>query len=95
YEMLRGVKEIFDRMALVPCTKCRYCMPCPFGLNIPGLFEAYNQTASVSTGFAKRTYATHEVKADACRACHRCEKECPQHIQISEIMKKVAETLGE
>ena len=95
YEMLRYVKEIFDRMALVPCTKCGYCMPCPFGLNIPGLFEAYNQTASVSTSFAKKTYASHEVKADACKECHRCEKECPQHIKISEVLKKVAETLGE
>lgn len=95
YKMLAYVKEIFDRMALVPCTKCGYCMPCPFGLNIPALFEAYNQTASVSTGFAKKTYAAQEVKADQCRACHRCEKECPQHIKISDMMKKVAETLGE
>ena len=93
YEMLRGVKEIFDKMALVPCTKCNYCMPCPFGLNIPGIFEAYNQTASVSTSFALKTYAQYEVKADECRACRRCEKECPQHIEISEFMKKAAKAL--
>ena len=93
--MLRGVKEIFDRMALVPCTKCSYCMPCPFGLNIPGLFEVYNQTASVSTSFAKKNYETHEVKADACKACRRCEKECPQLIEISEVMKKVVQAMAE
>ena len=95
YEMLRNVKEIFDRMALVPCTKCNYCMPYPFGLNIPGLFEVYNQTASVSTSFAQKNYATHEVKADACKACRRCEKECPQHIEISEVMKKIVVAMAE
>ena len=83
-------KEIFDKMALVSCTKCAYCMPCPFGLNIPELFQAYNMTASHGMAPAKAAYAELETKADACRACHRCEKECPQHIKISELMPKVA-----
>ena len=83
-------KEIFDKMALVNCTKCAYCMPCPFGLNIPEIFAAYNMTASHGMTAAKEAYAALETKADACRACHHCEKECPQHIKISEIMPKVA-----
>lgn len=83
-------KEIFDEMALVNCTKCAYCMPCPFGLNIPELFAAYNMTASHGMAAAKAAYAELSTKADACRACHHCEKECPQHIHISEIMPKVA-----
>lgn len=83
-------KEIFDKMALVNCTKCAYCMPCPFGLNIPELFAAYNMTASHGMNPAKAAYAELSTKADACRACHHCEKECPQHIKISEMMPKVA-----
>ena len=83
-------KEIFDKMALVNCTKCAYCMPCPFGLNIPELFAAYNMTASHGMTPAKEAYAALSTKADVCRACHHCEKECPQHIKISEIMPKVA-----
>ena len=83
-------KEIFDKMALVNCTKCAYCMPCPFGLNIPELFAAYNMTASDGMAKAKEAYGALETKADACRACHHCEQECPQHIKISEIMPKVA-----
>lgn len=84
-------KEIFDRMALVNCTKCAYCMPCPFGLNIPEIFQAYNMTASHGMGAAKEAYAAIGTKAEACRACHHCEQECPQHIKISETMPKVAE----
>ncbi|MEY8394266.1 aldo/keto reductase [Lachnospiraceae bacterium 45-P1] len=87
-------KEIFDKMALVNCTKCAYCMPCPFGLNIPELFAAYNMTASHGMNPAKAAYGELSVKADACRACHHCEKECPQHIKISEMMPKVAKTFA-
>lgn len=91
-EMYREAKEIFDRMALVGCTGCGYCMPCPFGLPIPELFHAYNMTASEGDTEAKKAYEKLEVKADACRQCHRCEGECPQHIEISQVMAKVAET---
>lgn len=91
--MLSGVKKLYDTMALVPCTKCRYCMPCPFGLDIPGIFEAYNKTA-VSMRKARELYSDIEVKADACRACHRCEKACPQRIAVSEKMKQAAVRLA-
>lgn len=91
--MLADVKKLYDTMALVPCTKCRYCMPCPFGLDIPGIFEAYNKSA-VSMKKARALYGELEVKADACRACRHCEKECPQHIAVSEKMKKVAVKLA-
>ncbi len=36
--MYKKAKEIFDSMALVGCTGCRYCVPCPFGLEIPEIF---------------------------------------------------------
>lgn len=28
---------------LIPCTDCKYCMPCPYGLNIPAIFGHYNK----------------------------------------------------
>ncbi len=89
-----AAKEIFDKMALVSCTKCAYCMPCPFGLNIPELFAAYHMTASHGMAKAKEAYAALETKAEACQACHHCEKECPQHIKISEIMPKIVKTFA-
>lgn len=88
-------KAVFDRMALVNCTGCRYCMPCPFGLEIPDLFTAYNMSASHGMGEAKEAYGKLLVKAEACQACRHCEEECPQHIKISEVMPKVAKTFAE
>ena len=90
-EMLKKAKTVYDSMALVPCTKCEYCMPCPFGLNIPTIFEAYNQTAAISLGDAKKLYDSMETGADSCRKCKKCEKVCPQHIAISETMSKISE----
>lgn len=89
-EMLRRTKEVFDVMALVPCTKCAYCMPCPFGLDIPKTFEAYNMTASCTGDEARDFYSKIETKADKCRKCKKCEQVCPQNIKISQLMTKIA-----
>lgn len=89
--MLAHAKEIYDTMALVSCTKCAYCMPCPFGLDIPKTFEAYNRTATAGTEEAQKLYNTLEKKADDCRKCRKCEQVCPQSIKISEVMTKVNE----
>jgi hypothetical protein len=88
--MLRKTKEIYDTMALVPCTKCAYCMPCPFGLDIPKTFEAYNMTA-ISGSNARDLYKTIETKSDKCRKCKKCEHVCPQNIKISQLMTKITE----
>lgn len=90
-DMLKSAKEVFDKMALVPCTKCAYCMPCPFGLDIPKTFEAYNATASAGMNSAKEIYSSLQKGADKCKKCKKCEKVCPQSIKISSEMTKIAE----
>lgn len=84
------VKEAFDHMALVNCTKCRYCMPCPFGLDIPEIFSAYNMSTSVGGQEARAAYKTLNKGAADCKSCKKCETECPQHIDISGQMKEAA-----
>ena len=83
-------KETFLNSALVGCTKCLYCMPCPFGLDIPKIFEIYNKlpTSSEKGKFLKE-YNTLEVKADACQHCLACEGVCPQHLPISTLMDEI------
>lgn len=88
-EMLAKAKVIYDTMALVPCTKCEYCMPCPFKLNIPKIFEAYNATVAKGMKKAKEIYHSMETLADGCAKCHKCEKVCPQAIKVSEVMETI------
>lgn len=82
-------KRVYDTMALVRCTKCEYCLPCPSGLHIPNIFEAYNTTASANMEKAKELYSKLELDASACVQCRTCEAECPQHIEISQVMQDV------
>jgi predicted aldo/keto reductase-like oxidoreductase len=89
-DMFKEAKRIFDTQALVRCTKCAYCMPCPFGLDIPEIFETYNKSAVIEEEKAKGAYDKLEVKASQCKTCRHCEKECPQHIEISQVMKDVS-----
>lgn len=93
--MLGKARAEYEKTALVPCTACGYCMPCPFGLDIPKTFEIYNQCATKGVIAAKETYNTElTTKADMCRKCRKCEKVCPQGIKISELMTKISKDLG-
>ncbi|MBQ7703137.1 MAG: aldo/keto reductase [Firmicutes bacterium] len=83
----------------VGCTGCRYCMPCPHGVDIPGNFFYYNQMytdgrISALTDFAK-SMGMHKTPgfADQCVGCGACEKHCPQHINIIEELKRADRVL--
>lgn len=89
-EIYKKAKEVYDSMALVGCTGCRYCLPCPFGLPIPDIFTLYNMTAAHREEEAVEGYRNITINAESCKACHRCEEECPQMIKISQVMPEVA-----
>ena len=43
YEVLARALEAYRKISYVPCTACAYCMPCPYGVDIPLVFRTYNQ----------------------------------------------------
>lgn len=82
---------------VIRCTKCGYCMPCPNGVNIPGVFEHYNEAFLhddvAGAQFKYGIFIEELARANACIGCHDCEEACPQHIPIAEWMPKVDELL--
>lgn len=42
-ELLENTAQEMLRYPSIPCTACEYCMPCPYGINIPGIFSHYNK----------------------------------------------------
>ena len=92
----------YKRRIKVPCTGCRYCMPCPSNVSIPECFEMYNQgcmfdapdVAGVNYGFLGGMFSGSPGFASQCQECQECEKKCPQGIPIREELKKVAAYFG-
>jgi predicted aldo/keto reductase-like oxidoreductase len=92
------VREKYQEICPIPCTQCRYCMPCPNGVNIPRNFKVYNEGAIYNApDFARRAYGwiSEDARASACIQCQECEELCPQSILISEWMGRVHAVLGE
>ncbi len=92
-EALEQALEEYRKNHLVPCTGCRYCMDCPFGVDIPAVFKAYNRYAigKWAEGFLKAYDELGEAGPESCRACGACMRQCPQKIQIPDRMKSIAE----
>lgn len=92
-------KKTFKEKMKVNCTACKYCMPCPVGVDIPQCFALYNEAHfTEDIPRAKFLYNSFiltkdEEKASNCIECGKCETQCPQNIAIREELKHVAETL--
>jgi len=84
----------------IKCTGCGYCVPCPFGVNIPDCFSSYNTSYNLSKFSALRNYVmataaltTKKGLAGSCRQCGKCEEHCPQGIPIRKSLKEVSRRL--
>jgi len=92
----KSVLESINRACKSRCTGCNYCMPCPFGVNIPGSFAAYNTVYSMGYLEGLKQYITSSglmsVRSGSpalCTKCGKCEKHCPQGIQIIKELETV------
>ena len=95
--LIEKVRKEFEKLYPIPCTKCNYCMPCPNGVNIPYNFDLYNDfKAFKNLGSVKWRYLglPDQKKAKSCIKCGRCEKLCPQKIEIMKWLKEVEKELG-
>lgn len=98
-ELLKNVvKEINSKMK-VGCTGCGYCMPCPQNVDIPGTFATYNRMASDGKKKAKEehimctAFRKDSTSPQNCIECGKCERRCPQHIEIRKELKKAKKQL--
>lgn len=93
------VQEAYKAAGVVNCTSCRYCVPCPFGISIPEVFDWYNEWKIVRPGFIQRMFYLATVGgilsgrsglAYRCTGCGQCLKKCPQSLPIVDLLEMVS-----
>ena len=102
------IRDVLDQVKPLEglyCTGCDYCMPCPFGVDIPANFAAMNlfrvwgleDQAKIqykALGDRKKDGKPTPASAAACTQCHVSESKCPQNLSIAELMVEVKEALS-
>ncbi|MBR1582309.1 MAG: aldo/keto reductase [Spirochaetales bacterium] len=90
FSLIETVKREIKASEKIGCTGCRYCMPCPKGVDIPGIFRCWNAMYTESKMGGRSQYIqtvalTREPSfASQCIKCGKCEKHCPQGLPIRE-----------
>ncbi len=89
------VRKAYRTLSPISCTKCEYCLPCPNGVEIPRIFELYNDAIMYDDLRSPRLLygmspaaLKPEQRADQCTECGECMESCPQGLQIPEWLKK-------
>ena len=96
----RKAREELLKIHAIPCTGCKYCMPCPKGVDIPTCFTVYNNKHTLKARKNRIKYISDLAVlsdkpgyASLCIKCGKCEPHCPQGIKIREELVRVKKDL--
>ena len=87
-QIIVEARKAYESIVTIPCTTCNYCVPCPAGVQIPGIFSAYNDAHRFEHFDQPRRAYMFASRANGdvtkCTGCKACHEKCPQEIDIVE-----------
>ena len=91
-KMMKEVRDTLKSRVQNGCTACRYCMPCPAGVDIPGCFGVWNTYHMYQNyNMVKRRWENElgeQKQAKNCVKCGKCEQACPQKLSIRKDLER-------
>ena len=98
HALLDRVRDAYKNLYPIPCSGCRYCMPCPNDVAIPSIFEIYNDGVAYNVPNRGRGRYIDTLldgrRGDQCIHCNSCIEACPQKIDIPDWLEKIHQLLG-
>ena len=92
--LIERVRNAYLSLNPISCTACRYCSPCPNDVDIPRVFDLYNEAMIYNSAPEQRNIYNNpgmfreEQRADKCIKCDQCVEKCPQKLPIPELLEK-------
>jgi predicted aldo/keto reductase-like oxidoreductase len=81
--LVSQVREAYRRLRPIPCPSCRACMPCPEGIDVPRIFELYNDAIMYNDAkTAQSIYRAEQQAADCCTQCGACVNACAKRLAV-------------
>ena len=93
-DFINQIARKYKELGFIDCSGCKYCQPCPEGVNIPTIFSLVNEyyiknmSNDVKTEYWQRI--TPESQAKRCQKCGKCEELCPQRLPIRNLLRGAA-----
>jgi predicted aldo/keto reductase-like oxidoreductase len=94
---INRARDAYNELKTIDCASCRPCMPCPQGLDVPRIFEIYNDAITYGdVETARSIYRDEGHRADECVECGVCERKCCRRepLPIMALLKTAADLLG-
>ena len=92
--LISKVKEAYRKLRPIPCPSCRACMPCPQGIDVPRIFELYNDAIIYSDAKTARSlYRSEQHRLDTCTECSACENTCAKRLAMLDLLKAARQLL--
>jgi predicted aldo/keto reductase-like oxidoreductase len=87
--VINRVRDAYRALKPIPCTACRGCMPCHLDIDVPRIFEIFNDAAMYGdTATARAVYRLEKHNLADCNECGSCVNACGKKIPITDWLKK-------